>query len=737
MEERTGLKKDNLNVEFLMPDPSLITSLKQNESGSQQQMQKYLKQTTVGRKLEEQRIDKYVIKRREISREKYNDQSSNFIKNNSISEKNIIFISEYTPSIICQIKVDKILSLANDKTVDSISLYTQGKQEKCSSDSMKVTTQLNKVYSETGLTGKNVKIGMFDVGAPEPNAEINVIPVGNVTLDGHATNSARAIMGSINGVAPNITLYATNANYANIEQMLSLGIKLMNVSFGWREYNIAYSDIDRWFDHICVQHNVLLICSAGNNLIQNGVIPNEPILTPSMAYNTLSVGAYDDKESGSDYSDDQLFYYSRYDNKNGCSKPDIIAPGNVLGGGTSTSAPIVTGIAALLLELKPSLGFQPQVLKAILLASCQRKVQSPKNVAAETMEQGLTKRQGAGAIDAWNAVCIVAQGNYGYGEVKDMAEKRNFVQPSYGAGHMNVSIAWLRENTISSNNHANGSVTAGTQHNLNLSVYRNGTLVGSSSNANSSTEMAYFPLSSSESRYQIKVSNYNHASTETVRYGYAWSTDNMTFRENLTGTVYPEGIYYIRSKANANGAYLTVDEETGQVSQEAFTGTANQQWVSRKTGNDPFTIRTNSSMYPGYLSISGQTSAWIKQNEVQSLALGGNSYDNTYGIQLYGLSSSMSRSLTALDITAQSAEAVWQNMGFPERYQWYFEPVGYKRGDVNRDGKISNADYLLLQRCVSGLASFDAAQEFLGDINNDGQITAADVKLLQNLITSD
>ena len=343
---------------------------------------------------------------------------------------------------------------------------------------------------------------------------------------------------------------------------------------------------------------------------------------------------------------------------------------------------------------------------------------------------------GAGAVDAWNAVCIVAQGNYGYGEVSTAAEKRNFVQPSYGASHMNVSIAWLRENTISSSDHASGAVTSGIQHNLNLYVYRNGTQVGSSTNANSSTEMAYFPLSASEARYQIKVSNYNHASTETVRYGYAWCTDNMAFRENLTGTDNPEGIYYIRSKANANGAYLTVDEETGQISQEAFTGEANQQWVSSKTGYAPFTIQTNSSAYPGYLSISGQTNAWVRQDSAQYITYGGNGYNNAYGIQLYGLPSSNSRSLTALDIGAQSSTAIWQKIGIPERFQWYFEPAGYIRGDVNRDGTVSTADALLVQKFISKLLSFDAAQKFLGDMNNDGQINVNDVNLIQQAVSA-
>lgn len=726
--EQTGLTRDNIALKFEMPNPTLLNSLKNEELGSQQQIQSYLSRTKVLRKQEAERTDEFIKTRRAISRQKYNSTSENIINNSVMESSDVLFKSQYAPVVIANISKKQIEELSRNSLIESISLYNADEKIVCSSNSMKEgTTGLNKAYTTTGLTGQGVKVGMFEVGIPELDPEFSYIRVGDVPYDGHATNSAKAIMGSENGVASKITLFATNANFTNIETMISLGVNIINVSFGWITTN-PYSTEDKWFDHLTKYHNLLCVCSAGN-------YTNLRVLSPAKAFNVLTISGYSDMETGNYLSDDIMKEYS-YLNDDGCKKPDLIAPANVLLGGTSTSAPIVTGIAALLLELKPSLAYQPQTLKAILMASCQRKVKSLTGVPAETMEQGLTERQGAGAIDAWNAVCIVAQGNYGYGEVSSAAEIRNFVQPSYGASHMNVSIAWLRENTISSSDHAGGPVTSGIQHNLNLYVYRNGVQVGSSSNTNSSTEMAYFPLSASESRYQIKVSNYNHASTETVRYGYAYSTDNMAFRENLTGTDYPEGIYYIRGKSNASGAYLTVDEETGQISQKAFTGEANQQWVSSKTGYEPFTLQTNSSACPGYLSISGQTSAWVRQDSAQYITYGGNGFDNTYGIQLYGLPASNSRSLTALNTSAQSSAAVWQNIGIPERFQWYFEPAGYIRGDVNRDGTVSNADVRLAQNYMNKLVKLDAAQKFLGDMNNDGQVNINDVNLIQQAVSA-
>lgn len=736
--EQTGLTPETIAVDFEMPNPTLINDLKNNNAGSQKQMQEYLARTVTARKLEEQKTNEYINKRRLISKTKYITKRDKIIKNYSIKNNDIIFKSDYSPSFISEMTQKQILNLSKNTDIQKIYLYreveTQPSAETVADSTFKSTVQVDQVFDNIGLFGRNVKVGLADEGKADIThselSQSDILLFGDFDIKDHSTLMARIICGSY-GIAPSCTLYSTNFNFTQIEDLITNGIQILSISIVWPSVVGGYSVYDKWFDHLVSRHSLTVSTAAGN-----GATTEPRVAAPAMANNVITVGAYDDKGTAINKSDDLLNATSRYAQETGVLKPDVIEPRCISNGGTSSATAVNSGIAALLFELKPSLCYQPQVVKAIIMASCQRKVQSPAGAAAETMAQGLTERQGAGAVDAWNAVCIVAQGNYGYGEVSSAAEKRSFVQPAYGASNMNVTIAWLRENTISSSDHASGAVTSGIQHNLNLYVYRNGVQVGSSTNANSSTEMAYFPLSASEARYQIKVSNYNHASTETVRYGYAWCTDNMAFRENLTGTGNPDGIYYIRSKSNANGAYLTVDEETGQISQKAFTGEANQQWISSKTGYDPFTIQTNSSAYPGYLSISGQTLAWVRQDSAQYITYGGNGTDNTYGIQLYGLSPSNSRSLTALDTGAQSSTAIWQNIGIPERFQWYFEPVGYIRGDVNRDGAISTADVLLTQNYVSKVVNLDAAQKFLADMNNDGQINITDVQLIQQAVSA-
>ena len=47
-------------------------------------------------------------------------------------------------------------------------------------------------------------------------------------------------------------------------------------------------------------------------------------------------------------------------------------------------------------------------------------------------------------------------------------------------------------------------------------------------------------------------------------------------------------------------------------------------------------------------------------------------------------------------------------------------------GDINKDGKITASDSLLLQRYVIGLTKLDDVQLKLADVNGDGKNTNSD-----------
>lgn len=52
---------------------------------------------------------------------------------------------------------------------------------------------------------------------------------------------------------------------------------------------------------------------------------------------------------------------------------------------------------------------------------------------------------------------------------------------------------------------------------------------------------------------------------------------------------------------------------------------------------------------------------------------------------------------------------------------------GLKMGDVNLDGKVNNADLVLLARFVVGFAEFTLVQLSAGDINGDRKIDNSDL----------
>lgn len=81
---------------------------------------------------------------------------------------------------------------------------------------------------------------------------------------------------------------------------------------------------------------------------------------------------------------------------------------------------------------------------------------------------------------------------------------------------MNVSMAYIQAHISSNNNLPSGY----DDYNIMLSA---GNVTRSSTNFNSSTEMIYTNLFSSNDRYNLKISKSNNSSSNI--YGYAWSAN--------------------------------------------------------------------------------------------------------------------------------------------------------------------------------------------------------------------
>lgn len=301
---------------------------------------------------------------------------------------------------------------------------------------------------------------------------------------------------------------------------MNCDIQLINGSINLGTFTKYTGDAPaKWYDGLVSSNHVTLIASAGNSKAWQE--PGWPqVISPASGYNSIAAGAY---STNGNSENDVMFDY-RYNPTESsdlvCYKPDMVIAAN----STSEASPSLSGIVSMLIQLKPSLAANPELIKAILMASCHRKVKPAAGTGEqENIGEGLTQRQGAGAIDAYRAVSIVLQERYGLNEITSGSLDSTPVQVADGH-NVNVSLAWLRKNTNASDSPNSGTVL-GTQQELDLGVYADSELVASSVKRNAGKQMVYFPSSALNDQYTIRVTKAGE-NLEPVRYAYAWSTED-------------------------------------------------------------------------------------------------------------------------------------------------------------------------------------------------------------------
>lgn len=547
VKEETGLTRDNIDSDIPMPDEELLEKFQKayesdftNETAYEEyrkDMQQYLSETEKERKEERNLTDKYNKKRREIAQKKYKEKTTKIVERLNIASEDIFYQSRYAPMVIAKITTDDIINAAMCSEIEIIDVYYELESipDETSLSEMKNTNGFIKISNQTGLTGNGVKIGIVDYGAIQTNTEIPDNRFthigGSSTYSNYHIMNSSYIIGGTNGIAHNSTVYTIDFVYYNdycvtIEMLLDMNVSIINMSLStyfetYEDRNVYnYTLLEKWLDHIAVVHDVTIVKSAGNiREDKSDYMPN-----PSLAYNVITVGAMNDNNTSTQV-DDNLYDYSLYKNASGCEKPDLLATGNVLIGGTSSSTPVISGVIALMLELKPALVNSPEIIKAILQAACHRKVIDPITLEqTETMPQGLTDKQGAGVVDIAAVINIISNNQYGSGILTGDLYSQPITLENEPLSYTNLSVAWLQNNIIEDGlPHTDEyEVSVGTIQDINLSIYNNSNLLKTSTKTNSSTEMVYFPLSDN-STYEM-VLNRETNSTEEVRFGYAWST---------------------------------------------------------------------------------------------------------------------------------------------------------------------------------------------------------------------
>jgi subtilisin len=269
-----------------------------------------------------------------------------------------------------------------------------------------------------GFTGKGLVVGHLDTGVDGNHPALkgaiadfaefdlvgNQVPGAKPHDSGeHGTHTAGTIAGRTTakgsfGVAPDAQIanalvieggQVIDRIIAGMEWIVGKNVRIMSMSLGLQGFTDAFQEL---IDALR-RNNVLPVIAVGNE-------GPDTSRSPGNYDNVLSVGACAEDDTVADFSGSQTFART-----NDRFVPDLVAPGvGVLScvpnrgfakmDGTSMATPHVAGLAALLLQARPTASAKD--LEEAILASCQRPSSMPEARANRGVPDALRAIQALG-----------------------------------------------------------------------------------------------------------------------------------------------------------------------------------------------------------------------------------------------------------------------------------------------------------------------------------------------------
>lgn len=536
----TGVDEDAVMQEFYDKYPELF--------------EEYYKAKETDEDVDGDVLQQAIEQKREIFAQHYSNSNGAILKKIALEDE-VTFVSQYSPLAILETTVGRVSELAVSPQVTSISYHEENPevQEFFVNANTEARTKYNR--DTIGLKGTGVKIGLIDNGVPSStnaylaSADITYYNYAQTEKNTHSKVIAVMLVGQGNkGIVPNAKLYACGRKkigggtynfYTLVEWLLSKGVNVISCSIGTLSGSYKGNKGAIWIDHIAVQHDVHFVVAAGN--VQTTNLNNTCVMDYGMAYNAITVGAYDEKDTTnintpSNNSDDTMYTYSCYkesDRTKGnpyCNKPNIVAPGvgiEILDDvykGTSVATPIVAGAIAQLCSYKAAFKTKQTAVSAILMASAALKVDEKNNsgkvgddfktgnitgsephrhLASNTQ---ISNREGAGKLNAQMAYNVAKSGNY-WSYTKTGSTFTQNISVSLTSGKVTrIALFWLKRVILSS---GHGQVDGNTPNialsKLELRVYdSNNKLVKYSNVDNCNYQIVQFTPAST-GKYTIKI----------------------------------------------------------------------------------------------------------------------------------------------------------------------------------------------------------------------------------------
>jgi subtilisin family serine protease len=310
------------------------------------------------------------------------------------------YLSSEAPVVYASIPSSVINELQSQSYVSAIYEQVEGHLDM---DSAARTSAAPWTWSR-GITGKSIKVAVL---------ENDGVAFDNPYIDGskyhidwwrrigdHATEVAGVIASThsdYKGIAYDAEILSANALtfwdpnvVAATDWAIASGADVINASFGTICGDTNITSMDKYFDWVVWDKRKTVVVSAGN--LRSECSTNYNVSSPGKAYNVITVGSKDDMNTATtedDTKDDRFSYFSLYVDPVTAAenrlKPEIVAVGQRIKttstsspwigsaevAGTSFSAPIVAGQAALMMERSSWLKYSPEAVKAGIMATAR------------------------------------------------------------------------------------------------------------------------------------------------------------------------------------------------------------------------------------------------------------------------------------------------------------------------------------------------------------------------------